>query len=328
MKTGEDAVIEKFRRTAQESGRRYAGLRVGIGDDAALWAPRPGYQAVLTCDCFLEGIHFLSDSHPPDAVGWKCLARALSDIAAMGGRPRCFLLSMALPATRTGEWLTEFLSGLRRAARRFGCTLAGGDTTVHRQVLMNVTTIGEVRPGFALLRSGARPGDIIYVSGRLGEAERGLQLLRARKSPANRRDHALRKHLYPEPRLKLGRWLAEKHVATAMMDISDGLSSDLPRLCAASQVGARIDADLLPLVRLNGKPRAPRFDPLSLALNGGDDYELLFTLNPKNTNRLPHSLDGLPLTAIGEITSERKLLLRDSRGRTYELLPWGWDPFR
>ena len=326
MNTGENAVIEKLGRMAAQSGRRLSGLRVGMGDDAALWRPRPGYETVLTCDYFLEGTHFLTDKHPPDAIGWKCLARALSDIAAMGGWPRCFLLSLALPTTHTGQWLTEFLSGLRRAAKRFGCVLAGGDTTVDRKVLISVTAVGEVPAGCELLRSAARPGDRIYVSGRLGEAELGLRLLRNQGRP-NRNDPRLGKHLYPEPRLALGQWLAAKRIPSAMMDISDGLSSDLPRLCAASQVGARINADALPVVRLNGKARAPRFDPLSLALDGGDDYELLFTVNPRNVQRLPRSFHGLPLTRIGEITRERKLLLRDAHGRERHLLPHGWDPF-
>jgi len=327
MKTGENAVIEKLRKMTSESGRRLSGLRVGMGDDAALWRPRSGYETVLTCDCFLEGTHFLRDKHPPDAIGWKCLARALSDIAAMGGRPRCFLLSLALPATLTGRWLTEFLSGLRRASRRFGCVLAGGDTTVCRQVLINVTAIGEVRAGFGLLRSGARAGDRIYVSGRLGEAELGLRLLRNQARP-KRNDPRLAKQLYPKPRLGLGWWLTAKRIPSAMMDISDGLSSDLPRLCGASQVGARISADALPLVRLKRKLRAPRFDPLNLALNGGDDYELLFTVRPSNTRRLPHSFHGLPLTRIGEIIREREVLLRDARGLERHVPSRGWDPFR
>lgn len=306
------------------SGRRFSSLRLGIGDDAALWAPRPGYETVLTCDYFLEGTHFLGDKHPPDAIGWKCLARALSDIAAMGGQPRCFLLSMALPTTHTGQWLKEFLSGLRRASRRFGCALAGGDTTVHRKVLISVAAVGELRTGRALLRSGARPGDIVCVSGRLGEAELGLRLLRNGQARPNWNDPRLRKHLYPEPRLELGQWLSEKRMATAMMDVSDGLSTDLARLCSASGVGARIEAAVLPVVRLTGVSRSA---PLSWALDGGDDYELLFTVNPRNTKRLPRSFGGLPLTAIGEIAVDRKLLLRDAGGYERDLIAAGWDPF-
>src|SRR6266404_5775662 len=146
-------------------------LHLGIGDDAALLAARRGYETILTCDWFLEGSHFLRDKHPADSVGWKCLARAVSDIAAMGGQPRCFLLSLALPQAYTGPWLDKFLRGLRRAARKYCCFLAGGDTARRKEILINVTVVGEVREGQAVLRSGAKPGDVIFVSGRLGEAE-------------------------------------------------------------------------------------------------------------------------------------------------------------
>jgi thiamine-monophosphate kinase len=339
-KTSENALVRKVR-TAMPREASRSGIKLGIGDDAALFAARPGYQAILTCDWFLEDTHFLRDSHPADSIGWKSLARAVSDVAAMGGTPRCFLLSLALPETLTGRWLDEFLAGLRRAARKLGCPLTGGDTTRQQQILVNITVIGEVRSGHALLRSGARPGDILYVSGRLGEADFGLQRLRS-KARIARSDLALEKHLYPEPRLTLGRWLADHRLATSMMDISDGLSSDLARLCAAGKVGARIEAFSIPAVRLprssgNKTARSPRAAPsidaaqhpaaLELALNGGDDYELLFTVRPGNAHRIPRSFRGLPLTAIGTITHQRALLLIHSDDHTERLRPRGWDPF-
>ena len=296
-------------------------VSLGIGDDAALVRAGRGREMVLTCDWFLEGTHFLRDKHPADSVGWKCLARAVSDVAAMGGEPRCFLLSLALPKKLTGRWLEEFLGGLRRAAFRFGCELAGGDTTERREVLINVTVVGEVRAGRGLRRSGARVGDIIYVSGRLGEAELGLRLLCEGKR-LNLRDARLRKHLYPEPRLELGRWLSGKRVASAMMDLSDGLSSDLTRLCAASGVGAVVDARKLPMLRRDVADR------VKLALHGGDDYELLFTVAKKKAGLVPRSIGGVALMAIGEITRGREVMFLDEGGRKRLLQAHGWDPFQ
>jgi thiamine-monophosphate kinase len=307
-------------------------LSLSIGDDAALFKPSAGCETILTCDWFLEGTHFLRDKHPQDAVGWKCLARAVSDIAAMGGVPRCFLLSLAIAEPSAGRWLDGFLGGLRRAARQFDCALAGGDTTRRGEILINVTVVGEVRVRRAVRRSGARPGDIIYVSGKLGEAEAGLRRLRATKGRVNSKDPLLKKHLYPEPRLALGAWLGKSRLATAMMDLSDGLSSDLPRLCVASGVGARIEARLLPAVRLTAADARhgseARRLAQELALHGGDDYELLFTVNRKNAKGLPKSYEGVALTAIGEITSDRRILLMEETGRRRAIEPGGWDPFR
>ena len=313
---------------AEVPGSRPRGLKLRIGDDAALYVPRSGYETVLTCDWFLEGTHFLRNKHPAEAVGWKCLARAISDVAAMGGIPRCFLLSLALPSSHTGRWLDEFLGGLRRASRQFGCPLAGGDTTRQKQILINVSVVGEVRAGRAVLRSGARPGDLIYVSGRLGEAELGLRLLRNLKAKTKKNRPALRKHLYPEPRLELGQWLGEKRIASAMMDLSDGLSSDLTRLCAASGVGAQIEEEMLPVV----EPPAPFLrggvDPLKLALHGGDDYELLFTVPRDKIRLMPRSFEGVTLTQIGEVTQGKKITLVCAGGRKEIFTPGGWDPFR
>lgn len=307
---------------------RLHGLKLGIGDDAALYVPRSGYEIILTCDWFLEGTHFLRNKHPADAVGWKCLARAVSDVAAMGGIPRCFLLSLALPPSHTGRWLDEFLGGLKRASRRFGCALAGGDTTRQEKILINISVVGEVRVGRAVLRSGARPGDLIYISGRLGEAELGLRLLRGGGAKADKNDPWLKKHLYPEPRLGQGQWLADKGIASTMMDISDGLSSDLPRLCAASSVGARIEEDKLPAAKLPASFSRGGADPLKLALHGGDDYELLFTVPRDKIRLLPRSFEGVTLTQIGEVAQEKQITLVHAGGRTEKLIPRGWDPFR
>lgn len=329
--TNEDSILRKISESTVHSPRNRAtrgSLHVGIGDDAALFRPRAGYETILTCDWFLEGTHFLRDMHPPDAVGWKCLARAVSDVAAMGGVPRCFLLSLALPSLLTGGWLDEFLRGLRRASRRLDCALAGGDTTRGEAVLINVTIIGEARRGQAVLRSGARPGDVLYLSGRIGEAEQGLQFLKHSRLPASKTNPLTRKHLYPEPRLALGQWLAAKGLASAMMDLSDGLSSDLPRLCGASRVGASVKTASLPLVRLPAARREDKVDPVQLALHGGDDYELLFTVPQRWVDRIPAAFRGVPLTPIGEITRTQEIVLIRPDGKVQPLQPGGWDPFR
>jgi thiamine-monophosphate kinase len=309
-------------------GNRNRPLKLGIGDDAALCDPRGGCETILTCDWFLEGTHFLRNLHSADAIGWKCLARAVSDVAAMGGTPRCFLLSLALPLSQTGRWLDEFLKGLKRAAKEFGCALAGGDTTRKELILISVSVVGEVGAGQAVLRSGARPGDLIYVSGRLGEAEFGLRLLRKAKARAKPRDPLLRKDLYPEPRLRLGQWLAKKRIASAMMDLSDGLSNDLTRLCAASGVGARVEEGKLPAAKLPAANLRGDVQPLELALHGGDDYELLFTVPTAKARLLPRSFEGVTLTQIGEVTREKKINVRKVGGRSIALTPHGWDPFR
>jgi thiamine-monophosphate kinase len=329
----ESDVLGRIERAFGKAVSEYRhSLTLGVGDDAALFRPSAGYETILTCDWFLEGTHFLREKHPAEAVGWKCLARAVSDVAAMGGVPRCCLLSLAIPGPSTGQWLDGFLRGLRRASRKFACPLAGGDTTRRGEILINVTVVGEVLARRAVRRAGARAGDIIYVSGRLGEAEAGLRKLQASKRRVNSNDPHLKKHLYPEPRLALGAWLANKGLATAMMDLSDGLSSDLPRLCAASSVGARIESRLLPVVRLTAaevrRGSEPNRSVLELALHGGDDYELLFTVARSKTNRLPKSFEGAPLTAIGEITSRRTVFLIDESGQRRALQAGGWDPFR
>lgn len=324
----ENELIHRIEKALGGSSRTSREVRFGIGDDAALFRPRAGYELILTCDWFLEGTHFLRDKHPPDSVGWKCLARALSDVAAMGGIPRCFLLSLALPASHAGPWLDAFLGGLRRASRTFGCVLAGGDTTQRKETLIDITVVGEMQAWRAVLRSGARPGDLIYVSGHLGEAELGLQILRHTRRSVSPNDSRLRKHLYPEPRLALGQGLAKRRLASAMMDLSDGLSTDLPRLCAASGVGAHLESATIPQTRNPDAARKLGLDPLNLALHGGDDYELLFTVPPQKAKSLPNAVHGIKLTPIGRITRQAKLVVCDENGREMALAPGGWDPFR
>jgi len=319
----EEQVLQRIASGAKPARLAAVGVHLGIGDDAALFKPHAGQQLILTCDWSVEGTHFLRDKHPPDAVGWKSLARAVSDIAAMGGTPRCYLLSLALPSTHTGRWLTEFLGGLRRASRTFHCELAGGDTTRREQILINITVVGEIAPQLALQRAGAQAGDLIFVSGRLGEADRGWERLQRLRGKVKTNDRLLRKHLYPEPRLALGEWLAKNRLATAAMDVSDGLSIDLMRLCTASRVGACVEVGSLPILPDVAKPKA-----VQLALHGGDDYELLFTVTPRKVRQIPSGFRGLPITQIGKATPGRMMEMRAEDGRVHRLKPGGWDPFR
>ncbi|MBI3662924.1 MAG: thiamine-phosphate kinase [Acidobacteria bacterium] len=329
---GEQTLIDRIRRAIPSQSRRRArspaGLRLGIGDDAALISPRCGLDSVITCDAFLENVHFLPDVHSPGSVGYKSLARATSDLAAMGAAPRYFLLTLALPARRTGQWLDAFLAGMSRAAREYGLLLIGGDTSCQPTVAISITVIGEIAPGAALTRSGARPGDRIFVSGTLGAAQLGLQLIRRGLHRQTRWKPFLRQHCYPSIRIFLGQFLAVRHLASAMMDLSDGLSTDLSRLCATSRVGARIWLDHLPAVAVPPSLRTRGFDPITIALHGGDDYELLFTVPRRLAKKIPAQHRGVRLTPIGEITRERKISLVGKDDRATPLLSLGWDHFR
>ena len=232
----ETDLIERVRRKFPSAG---VGLSIGIGDDAAVLRPGAGKEWVITTDAFLENVHFLRKIHPPKAVGYKALARATSDIAAMGARARYFFLTMGIPDSCTGPWLDDFLDGMARAARQFGLILAGGDTTKYPVVVASLTVLGEVDRGRAILRSGARPGDLLCVSGRLGEAELGLRLIQRKLHKRKRWTRLMKKHFLPEPRLALGEWLAAHRCATSMIDTSDGLSTDLGTHLQSQRRGRR-----------------------------------------------------------------------------------------
>ncbi len=309
--------------------RAQRGLRLGIGDDAAVIRPARGMECVLSCDQLLEDVHFLAHVHPAEAVGYKALARATSDLAAMGAAPRYFLLSLALPAERTSAWLDRLLLGMAQAARQFGMILVGGDTSKCPRVAISITVIGEVERGRAITRAGAKDGDLVFVSGRLGGAQLGLELILGGQDGRSQRWKSLLKpHLYPQPRIGLGRWVGQKRLASAMIDISDGLSSDLSHICEASGVGALVWSFKIPAV---GVPRALRrrdLDPLALALHGGDDYELLFTVPAERKQELSGTPGGVQLTSIGIISKKKGMVLCDSSGRERRFQPQGWDPFR
>ncbi|HUZ45147.1 MAG TPA: thiamine-phosphate kinase [Terriglobia bacterium] len=308
-------------------------LKLGIGDDAALVAAGRNRDFILTTDLSIEGVHFDRRLHPARAVGHRALARSLSDIAAMGGVPRFALLSIAFTRVATREWVEEFFQGLFRLARRFQVEVIGGDTAVVRRTgMIDVMVVGEVPRGKALRRSGARPGDQIFVSGRLGRSALGLEILKSRARSKNLESRpsgeasgvaaALKAHLYPEPRVELGNFLQRSRLASALMDISDGLSTDLARLCEASGVGAEIQAQQVP-----GPGKLKPAKSLKLALDGGEDYELLFTVPSRKASQLPEKFQGIPLHCIGRIKRSRDLVLVRRDGSSTPLAAAGYDHF-
>ena len=307
MRITERQFVELLRGRAIRAGRRaaVAGMRQGIGDDCAVLAHTRQKDLLVTTDLFLEGVHFRRDWQEPSSLGHKTLARGLSDIAAMGGTPCYVFLSLGLPRTTGQRWIDAFLEGFFRLAAASKVVLAGGDTgSSANGFLADVVVLGEVPRNQVILRSGSRAGDEIWVTGTLGTAALGLAILQ--KEGKLRRAHAaFQAFCYPEPRLRIGRYLGRQKLgrqklASAMIDLSDGLSIDLARLCDASGVGAGLVEDSLPRLAQT---------PLRHALHGGEDLELLFTVPPERSPQLPRSLGGVPLTRIGQITSQRKLWL-------------------
>jgi thiamine-monophosphate kinase len=304
MASGELALLRKIRQRVAGIGAGIGrgDVRLGIGDDCAVLRLRRGEEMVVTTDLSLEGRHFRLDWHAPEAVGHRALARGLSDLAAMGARPVAAFLSLAAPKKLTAAqrgastWVDRFYDGLLALAEEHRTPLAGGDLAEFPQVLADIVLVGAVRQGRALLRSGARAGDEIYVTGALGGAAAGLRALDALggKKPPVRLAMTLKPHLFPEPRIAQGLWLARHSAATAAMDLSDGLSIDLERLCEESAVAAEIDESSLPVA-----PGATVHD----ALHGGEDYELLFTAKPGT--KLPRGIAGVSITRIGRIVKRK-----------------------
>jgi thiamine-monophosphate kinase len=306
----ERQIIARIRRAA---GRGSASaLRLGIGDDCAVLRPPRGHDLLVTTDFSLEGTHFRRAWHPADSVGHRCLARGLSDIAAMGGEPLAAFLSLALPRNLPQRWADDFLRGLLRLGKKFHVPLAGGDIAESpRGVLADIVVIGSVPRGQAVLRFTARPGDALYVTGRLGAATAALHRLRAGEKL---RPRAYPQHFFPQPRIQAGKTL--RRLASAMIDISDGLSTDLAHICEESGVGAVVHAQSIPVSRGSA---------LQVALHGGEDYELLFTAASRA--RIPAQITSLSVTRIGEITRARGLWLADPAGRRRPLEPAGWEHF-
>ena len=322
---GELALIARIR--AATAGR-HRHLRLGIGDDCAILAPPPSHELLVTTDFSLEGRHFRRDWHPAASIGHRALARGLSDIAAMGGTPLAAFLSVALPRSVKPNWINDFLDGLLALAATTKTPLAGGDTSESPSdnILADIVLLGSAPAGRALRRSTARPGDILYVTGSLGGAATELSALaqnpRRYRNANPTGDHP---HLYPQPRLAIGQTLLRRHLATACIDLSDGLSTDLAHLCTESSVAAEVHATALPLHPLTHSLSAEQ--ALHNALHGGEDYELLFTARPET--RIPRSIVGVPITPIGALRNARKsapqVTLLEASGDRIPLAPQGWQ---
>ena len=331
-------LIKRLRVLADDKGSA-SGLVRGIGDDAAVFRSFIGTDVVVSSDLLVEDIDFRLDTTNPNLLGHKSLAVSLSDIAAMAARPRWALLSIGLPThTWESNFLEQFHEGFFKLADRYGVKLIGGDISrTPDKIAIDSIVIGECLLDREVFRSGARPGDQIYVTGYLGDAAAGLRLLErgarihsaANGQPdGNSVDHLLLRHLQPEPRVGWGILLGDQRLATAMIDISDGLSSDLNHLCDESKVGAIVDAARLPIDHVVKEICGRRaLDPLMLALHGGEDFELLFTVSPQNISRLPKKVDGISISRIGEITSESVKIRVTEKDRVWDLEAGGFAHF-
>jgi thiamine-monophosphate kinase len=345
MRRDEFDFIEQIRRRALKK-HSFGGLLLGIGDDAAIVRHDRDSDFLVTADLLVEDVDFRRAYSPPRLLGHKALAVSLSDIAAMGARPRFCLLSVGVPRKvwRT-KFLDEFYEGFFALAEKYKVALIGGDIsqTPERIVIDSIVT-GEVKRNRAVRRSGAKAGDIIFVTGALGGAAAGLHLLESgaryflnRKSLKRKSTkidacrNLMLRQLAPEPRTAWGEFLGRERLASAMIDLSDGLSSDLAHLCRASGVGARINAELISIDARISNLRHEDFnsdDALELALHGGEDYELIFTARPRALSRLPNAINRVPITRIGEITNQEGRIELIQNSRVKLLKPRGFKHFR
>jgi thiamine-monophosphate kinase len=331
---GELALIASIR--SGVGGHLGRGVPLGIGDDCAILRPPKGHDVLVTTDFTLEGRHFRRNWHPAESVGHRALARGLSDLAAMGGTPLAAFLSLALPAemmqSRIGRsWVKRFFAGLGGLAAQHNLPLAGGDTSESPAglVFADIVLVGSAPRGRALRRSGGRAGDALYVTGTLGGAAAELGNMAATASKTSelrmprRATAADHPQLLPQPRVDVGAALLRRRLATAAIDLSDGLSTDLTHLCQESGVGAEVDSNRLPIHPLASKAGAER--ALNFALNGGEDYELLFSA-PADVS-VPPRVAGVAITRIGGLVRGKAISLVDRDGRKRALRAGGWEHF-
>ena len=326
-------LINYLKRKTLDSSKVNPKLKVGIGDDCAVVSKDSKTDLVVTSDLLVEDIDFRLEWTRAELLGHKALAVSLSDVAAMGAAPRWAMLSLGVPAKiwKT-NFVDEFYKGWFALAKKFGVALVGGDVSkTPDKIVIDSIVAGETKKGKAVLRSGAKPGDSIFVTGTLGGAAAGLKLLeqgeRFEKSSKDPLQKLLLRQLKPNAQTEIGQILGEKSLATTMIDISDGLSSDLTHLCNASGVGAKIFADKIPFHKQLGEIAETFEKKLEFALNGGEDFELLFTVEPKKISKLENALEKFPFSRVGEIISGSKIIELLENGRSRVLKPEGFRHF-
>ncbi len=323
---GEFGLIDRIGKSAIRNAKR---APIGIGDDAAALLLSPSSSLLATTDMLIEGVHFDLKTTDMYSLGWKAAAVNLSDIAAMGGVPRFCLTALGIPASLTVEQVDEFYRGFSVCIRKQGMVLVGGDTCSSRKgLIISVTVLGEVERKRAITRSGARPGDLIYVTGTLGDSGAGLEILKSRPRKARNpiTEKLIERHLRPVPRVAEGRKLALSGIVSGMIDVSDGLSSDLGHICDQSGVGAEIFADRIPLSKELLLTKGLKQPLMEYALSGGEDYELLFT-SPVELEREIMSL-RIRASVIGAITRRKGMRMVTEKGECCPLTPMGYDHFR
>ena len=320
---------ELVRAIAELTHRNNSRVQIGIGDDAAVWQPSRSNRSIITTDALIENVHFSLEWMSREDAGWRAMAANASDVAAMGARPRLATVALGVPASATSDDVLEWYRGMDACARASAMEIVGGDLTRAPVWTVAITAIGEVRDSNLKLRSGARPGDVLAITGELGASRAGLLYLRGEvQLDESNAQEAVRAHCRPIPRVDEGRWFGASRNVHAMMDCSDGLSTDLLRLLAASHAGARIDA-----VPVSSSARAAgerlRVDPFQFALAGGEDFELLVSIAPRAFAHLAARFKarfGRALHRIGQVQADERVVVVNE-GREEPLERSGWDHF-
>lgn len=328
----EIALINELSKIINRKRKTRSGLIVGIGDDAAILKVPPHENLIVTTDCLIENVHFTLKTTSPRQLGWKSLAVNLSDIASMGGVPLYGFISIAIPSHIDEAWIKEFYRGIKKCSDKFNVVIAGGDTSRSpHELMINVVIIGQSEGKKAALRSSAKAGDLLFVTGTFGASGTGLALLQRYPAslPAGFRP-LIKAHLEPQPRVEEGLFLLGKSKRLSLMDSSDGLANALQLISLASGVGLEVEEPLIPISHATQKAcRLLKADPLEKALNGGEDYELVGTCSSPDFEKIIKDWKSItPLKVIGKVHQGRGVTLTDAKGKKKPLISFGYDHFK